>query len=424
MHSHNDFVINLNHQKSVAKKRLKAIRSGDLLALQAIKPFHPNPEDITTDNVQLADVQCALARELGLSSWSKLKTHTENLTSHKQAIELQATGLDSELTTLHVRCGHDIQNKLKTCGFEGEFLPLIDPLCIGPVPSDDQTFVAIRAQYVVDTLLPIMRRTDSVQDIAQSEQRSIDTLLDPKFQRIVLWVEHDAYDQFMLLRTLTLLQHNKDAIVEVIEINHFPGTDRFIGFGQLPEEAIRSCWANRKTVNAKLMSQAQHCWQALRSSNPNTLFDLVDQHTLDCLPNIAKVFMRYLQELPQTTTGLSKTQHIALSVLAKEISPITVGELFQKSQKADPIPCLGDVMFYALLLPLTQLETPILTINSNDDTWLKQEITLTPSGKACLEGQLKVSQAYWVGGHFHDDKERWVWDHKHRSTLTLEASHS
>ncbi|OIQ26538.1 DUF1835 domain-containing protein [uncultured Vibrio sp.] len=417
MHSHNDFVININQQKSLAKKRLKAIRSGDRSTLALIKHLHPNADDITPETIQLADVQCALARELGLPSWAKLKAHVDNLAQHQKAIDQQHAALDSDAATLHVRCGHDLQHKLKNCGFEGEFLPMIDPLCIGPIPSDDKMFIAARAQYVTETLLPIMGRTDSVQGVALHEQRSIERLLDDKHERIVFWVEHDAYDQLMLLRALTLLAHKTDAIIELIEISQFPGTERFIGFGQLPEAAIRSCWQNRRPVNAKLMSQAEQCWQALRSPNPNTLFDLIEQHTLDALPNIAKVLRRYLQELPNTNTGLSMTQQLAISVLANTERALTVDELFTEYQKIEPLPCLGDVMFYALLLPLAQLESPLLTLSKDEESWQKQTVRVTARGKLCLEGEQILRQSYWVGSHYHDDNERWVWDHNQRSTL-------
>lgn len=146
MQSHNSFSINLNQQKSVAKKRLKAIRQNDANALEQVKLFHSQPENLTPESIQLADVQHALARELGLPSWNKLKAQVEELESHKLAINNQANPLDAELTTLHVRCGHDIQQQLKTCGFEGDFLPMIDPLCVGPIPSNQKGFVAIRAQ--------------------------------------------------------------------------------------------------------------------------------------------------------------------------------------------------------------------------------------------------------------------------------------
>ncbi|MFV8437287.1 DUF1835 domain-containing protein [Vibrio owensii] len=417
MQSHNSFSINLNQQKSVAKKRLKAIRHNDTRALEQVKQFHSQPETLTPESIQLADVQHALARELGLPSWSKLKAHVAELESHKLAINNQANPLDAELNTLHVRCGHDIQQQLKTCGFEGDFLPMIDPLCIGPIPSNEKGFVAIRAQYVVDTLLPVMGRKDSVQEVAQFEQGNIHTLLDQQYERIVFWVEHDAYDQLMLLRGLSLLEETEGKIIEIIEFNQFPGTERFIGFGQLPAEAIRSCWQHRKPVTAKLFSQAKRCWQALQAPTPQPLVNLLEQHELDYLPNIKAVMKRHLQELPHSESGLSFTQHLALQILNEQNAPINVKDWFQKYQQQEPLPTLGDVMFYALLLPLAQTENPLFTVDSLDKNWWEQQVNISEKGCACLNGHSTFLQDYWVGGIHNQANHRWTWNHIQLSSL-------
>ncbi|MCQ9084169.1 DUF1835 domain-containing protein [Vibrio harveyi] len=417
MQSYNSFSINLNQQKSVAKKRLKAIRQKDTIALKQVKQFHSQPETLTPDSIQLSDVQHALARELGLPSWSKLKAHIEELERHKHAIDHQANPLDADLKTLHVRCGHDIQQLLKTCGFEGDFLPMIDPLCIGPIPNDEKGFVAIRAQYVVGTLLTVMARKDSVQNVAQFEQNNIHTLLNHQYERIVFWVEHDAYDQFMLLRGLSLLENTVGKVIEIIEFNQFPGTERFIGFGQLPAEAIRSCWQHRKPVTAKLFSQAKRCWQALRAQTPQPLLNLLEQHELDCLPNIKAVMKRHLQELPNSESGLSFTQYLALQVLGEQSTAITVKDWFQRSQQREPLPTLGDVMFYALLLPLARAEKPLFAVDSFDKNWWEQQVSINARGKACLSGKDFFIQDYWVGGLHNREQDYWTWDHTSLSTL-------
>lgn len=417
MQSHNSFSINFNQQKSIAKKRLKAIRQNDTNALKLVKQFHLQPTNLTPESIQLADVQHALARELGLPSWSKLKAHVEELESHKYAINNKNKPLDADLKTLHVRCGHDIQQPLKTCGFEGVFLPMIDPLCIGPIPNDEHAFLAIRAQYVVDTLLPVMGRTESVQDIAQSEKNNISTLLANQFERIVFWVEHDSYDQLMLVRGLTLLEDTDEKVIEIIEFNQFPGTERFIGLGQLPAEAIRACWQHRKPVTSKLLSQARRCWQALASPTPDSLVNLVEQHELDCLPNIKAVMKRHLQELPHSLLGLSFTQHLALEVLNEQNTPISVKDWFVQYQQREPLPFLGDVMFYALLLPLSKSEQPLVSIDSLDKRWWEQQVSISDHGKACLNEKFTPTQHYWVGGIQNHKLCRWTWDHKQFSTL-------
>ncbi len=135
-----------------------------------------------------------------------------------------------------------------------------------------------------------------------------------------------------------MLENRVGKVIEIIEFNQFPGTERFIGFGQLPAEAIRSCWQHRKPVTAKLFSQAKRCWQALRAQTPQPLLNLLEQHELDCLPNIKAVMKRHLQELPNSESGLSFTQYLALQVLGEQSTAITVKDWFQRSQQREPLP--------------------------------------------------------------------------------------
>ncbi len=418
MQNQNSFSINLEQQKAIAKKRLKAIRQSDASTLEQVRKYHSQPDTLSFATVQLADVQHALARELGLPSWSKLKAHVENLEFHKHAISEQKQALDHDLKTLHVRCGHDIQQRLKESGFEGQFLPMIDPLCIGPIPRDERSFLAIRAQYIASTLLPIMGQNGSVQAIAEQEQNSLNTLLSDEFERIVFWIEHDSYDQLMLLRCLTYLGNVKDKVIEIIELNHFPGTERFIGFGQLPAEAIRSCWQFRKPINAQLVAQAKRCWDAVTSDNPNSIVALLlQQHELDCLPNITTALMRHLQELPHLASGLSFTQSLALDVLSEQTHSITISKWFQLYQQREPLPFLGDVMFYALLLPLATSQPSLIAIDSLQKNWGEQQVSITQHGKYCLEGKAKFLQQYWVGGILNNSQSSWGWDHLQLSSL-------
>ena len=234
----------------------------------------------------------------------------------------------------------------------------------------------------------------------------------------MFWVEHDTYDQFMLLRGLTLLEETEGKVIEIIEFNQFPGTERFIGFGQLPAEAVRSCWQHRKPVTSKLRSQTKRCWQTLTSPAPQSLIELLSQHELDCLPNIKAAMKRHLQELPHSESGLSFTQQLALEALAEHSTPITVKDWFQEYQEKEPLPTLGDVMFYALLLPLTRSDKPLFSIDSLQKNWWEQQVCITEHAQACLEGSQPITQNYWVGGMQVRESNLWVWDHNQLSSLS------
>lgn len=421
MNTHNQFSIDLNRLKSKAKRRLKLIKQGDHETLIFVNSFHPATTEISIDDIRLSDVQLALAREIGLTSWPKLKAHADDLQSNLRAIHSKDKVLDGDMETLHVRCGNDIQARLKTCGFEGTFLALIDPLCMGPIPSDANRFVDIRAHYVVDTLLSVIEQgnvnTTTAEDIVKSEQKNIELLCHDKFKRIVFWVEHDSYDQLMLLRGLRLLEQTTNKIIEIIELSDFPGTQRFTGIGQLPVEAIRSCWQKRRTLESRLFVQVNMAWHALTCGEPYLIISLINHHELDCFPNLEGVFRRILQELPGSKTGLSFTQHLALSVLSEREGKLPFRNLFQEYQKREPLPYLGDVMFYALLSPLTKMEVPLLTIDNHDKPWQEQLFALSICGRACLTGKLRVCQEYWVAGIRNNKDRQWSWDHQNLNSL-------
>ncbi len=100
----NPFSLNLEYLKKQAKTRLKAIKAGSNTELEWLLKYHLS-NSLNKENVKLADAQLAIARELGVSSRSKIKLHVEQLERNKES----STTLDGNLRTLHVRCGHDIQ---------------------------------------------------------------------------------------------------------------------------------------------------------------------------------------------------------------------------------------------------------------------------------------------------------------------------
>lgn len=74
----------------------------------------------------------------------------------------------------------------------------------------------------------------------------------------------------------------------------------------------------------------------------------------------ALALRRQLQELPGTQDGLSLTERLFLHYLA-EAGPVPFGRVFAELMaKRKPLPCLGDMMFHALLRPLIDGERPLL----------------------------------------------------------------
>ena len=105
----NPFRINFEQQKKRAKELLKYFHSDqnttNQTALLRFKQYHPKFTNNTPTTVQLSDAQLVIARELGLPSWTKLKTHIAAMSQASDAIQTNALAPDAEFKTLHIRCG-------------------------------------------------------------------------------------------------------------------------------------------------------------------------------------------------------------------------------------------------------------------------------------------------------------------------------
>ena len=61
---------------------------------------------------------------------------------------------------------------------------------------------------------------------------------------VVLWFEHDLYDQLQLLDVLALA-HTEEAAPELIVIGSFPGKPSFAGLGELTASELETLWPSR-----------------------------------------------------------------------------------------------------------------------------------------------------------------------------------
>ena len=121
------FRLNLERQRNRAKDLLRAAKAGDANALSRLAAVRSYPVahssfDTLQVTAKLADAQFVIARELRFESWAKLKAHIALMDRQRAAIAEKSPAPDGDLKTLHIRCGHDIQQMLMEAGFVGDFL--------------------------------------------------------------------------------------------------------------------------------------------------------------------------------------------------------------------------------------------------------------------------------------------------------------
>jgi hypothetical protein len=246
------FRLNLEQQKNRAKDLLRAAKAGEKRALARVAAARAGATNANGTALKLADVQFVIARELRFASWAKLKSHIASMERQRAAMEQKQSAADAEMKTLHVRCGHDIQNTLKEAGFTGDFYPHITPYCQGPVTNGPDRH-EVMARFIVEGFGDLL--TDSkpldYQSVLNGERHQDEILhrTADDYERVVLWMEYDNYDQLALARLLAHYSNaKKPRVLELLLVDEFPGGERFVGVGQLPPEALRMLWPTRRPV--------------------------------------------------------------------------------------------------------------------------------------------------------------------------------
>ena len=312
-------------------------------------------------------------------------------------LSLSSTGaaLDNP-QTLHIRCGHDLQQGLEQAGFVGDYLAFYDPFCQGPVADLPLTELKeLRARFAAEAYqLPLVEaRQRADESYAVLEQLA-------NWQHLVLWFEHDSYNQLILAFLLSYLKRQQPAAtIELICVDQVPGAGDFIGLGQLDPALFRHLWQQRQAVSAAALNQAEQVWCALCASKPNALEALID--STPALPFMSAAIARHLQELPSQACGLSLTERLTLQLLAKH--EMAAGLLFKRYQtEAEPLPWLGDVMHWSIVRSLATGANALVAIESRCGHWSTDIVSITHTGRKVLAGEqnwrLLCEQERYIGG--------------------------
>lgn len=418
--------LNLEQQKKRAKDLLKAFDAGNADALQRfvrqLSLFGSQKISNGTTSKQgnaakLADAQLVIAREAGFSSWPKLKVHCDRLALRQKQIAVGSVPRLDSPETLHLRCGSDIHHALEVAGFIGAFHEFSDPFCQGPLPDLPLAeFLEQRAEFISSAYGLDLEDTLGRQRQAYG---GLETLQD--YSRVVLWFEHDSYDQLILAFLLDYITRAFPSRLslaepdetpsgrsllrfELICVDQIPGVPDFTGLGQLAPELLIWLWENRRAeITSEQFRLGSSVWKALRQPDPQALESLITDGTA-AIPPMATALRRHLQELPDPASGLGLTQRLTLEILDQE-GPMTGGKLFGKlMREREPLPYLGDLMYWHELVDLKQATKPLLdyTPATPPQIWPDRLVHITRTGREVLAGKRSyldlATRERWVGG--------------------------
>jgi hypothetical protein len=327
----------------------------------------------------------------------------------RAAIERKGSAPDGEMRTLHIRCGRDIQGELVNAGFRGDFLSLWDWFPVGPV-TNGADWLEQRARF--HAAAGIVGFDECLTELTEADRRLAASAA--QCERVVIWMEHDSHDQLASIRCLAhYAQTRAPRRLELISIDHFPGSRRFIGLGQLPPEAMRLLWSRRTAARAPQLQLAADTWTALTSDNPGPLASIMRAGT-PALPHLARALHRHLRELPSHDTGLSLTQSLILRVLADRSA--SLADLWRMYAEREPLPFLADSVFMYIVEEMGRASVPVIERMRVDPAdRFPDQLSITAAGRDVLAGNVDWLSldppVRWVGGvEIRAGQPVWRWD--------------
>lgn len=310
--------------------------------------------------------------------------------------------------TIHIRCGDDIQEGLALAGYDGAFLEWSDPVCQGPVPKPkaDNGYFDARARFISDAW---GYSFDETHKKLTSQTAGLNDL--DGYDRVMLWFEHDLFDQAILLRLCASLKEMPQVHDRLYTqtTDQFPGIDRFLGFGQLSPDQLATLKGQETRVRPEMLDFAERAWRAFCAPEPLALVQVMDDRDPG-FPYLSAALQRFFQEYPWTCDGLSLTERLCLRAIAGGAAK--AGHVFRDVYiNREPQPFMGDIMFKAILMGLADADTPAVTAF---DDW-QDPIALTPFGEKLLAGQgdwvTENGIDRWFGGvHLTGRSSAWRWD--------------
>jgi uncharacterized protein DUF1835 len=319
--------------------------------------------------------------------------------------------------TLHVTNGDSAGNTLRQTALGGAVLPWQDVLHEGPVPAGPRREL-LQARAAFLAACGWGSRRSILASLEDRDRQLVQALKDG--QQVVLWFEHDLYDQLQLADVLALAVPVDTP--ELIVVDSFPGRPGFRGLGELTADELETLWPGRVPVSQDTLAAAVSAWAAVRHPDPSALAAAAGAD-MPGLPFLRPALLRLLEELPAPGDGLSGTERRALQAIANGAA--TPAATFLAEQDLEPAPFLGDAWFFRALTGLgtgpdrlveTQAGDPLPPPPPLGDprAFARLPLRLTDTGQRVLNGRADrvalLGLDRWLGGTHLTPATAWRWD--------------
>ena len=310
---------------------------------------------------------------------------------------------------LHVANGTSTTMTIEAARIPGALSIWADPLHDGPVPGDvsDDELIEVRARHLSDPgdAAWLSETIDGLR-----EWRRIIAAHDA-YRELVLWYEHDLFDQLNLIQLLTWIRGHlpREKAVSLICIGSLPGRPTFKGLGELTTGELAPLLDTRQPVREAQYEVAERAWRAFGEPTPEPLAEVCQADT-SALPFLGAALRRFLQEYPWTIDGLSRRERRLLD-LARDGS-LALLSAFPQFDRGETAFYVSDTSLSDTADSLATTSPPLLTVS--DGEGLRRTVNITDAGRDVLAGRRDRIRLCgidrWLGGVHLQPWNLWRWD--------------
>lgn len=302
---------------------------------------------------------------------------------------------------LIVTNGDSAVQTIKNAGIEADVFAWDDVLHDGPVPGGKtlEELSKIRAKYISSigwgTYEEIHQRFVERDNKLKSHS---------EYDELILWFEHDLYDQLQLIQILAWLADHHDPSTKLTVICE----QKFIA--EQNKKSIFSIFPNRAVVSPSLLNSAKLAWDVFSADTTSKIETFINES--EDIFFVKKAFQFFLQEFPSTKNGSTRTEQTALEFLMDQ--PEKIGQIFRlHSKEMNRWQYLGDASFALYITRISNVEHPLIIfedgteinfhpLHSTMENFWNRTVKITEVGKQVLAGTADFVNLNgidrWIGG--------------------------